>query len=133
MAEELPLASLFVINEKLRCDTLNDAIELANNIFWTVQCRTLMLKYNADNCTIEDVIDEFSGDDKTEEEKSNLNSPLPLNIPHIAAAVNTYGLFKGVEPEYINLSEKLVDLCKRVNRQTGVGYKRVILFTAMVT
>ena len=70
---------------------------------------------------------------QTEEEKSNLNPPLPLNIPHIAAAVNTYGLFKGVEPEYINLSEKLVDLCKRVNRQTGVGYKRVILFTAMVT
>lgn len=139
-------ASLFVFkgDRKWVSDALNDAIQLANDIFWTSRSKIIMLNYNVESSTIDSIDSEFSGPLKKSSERRN--TPNLRNLSQIQVNVDdlpdengckVFARFRPSSPENLILSSSVANACKnacvkkKVERKSG--YNRVVLFTAIVS
>ena len=142
-------SSLFVFkgDRKWVSDALNDAIQLANDIFWTSRSKIIMLNYNVESSTIDSIVSEFSGPLKKSSELRNMTpAPSNLGIPQIQVNVDdlpdengckVFARFRPSSPENLILSSSVANACKNAcvkkKEERKSDYNRVVLFTAIVS
>jgi hypothetical protein len=94
---------------------LAEALTFAERLISTDECCTIMLRFNKQNTTIQDVSLEFKG--KT------------ITIDKIK--MNNYGLFCNQTPEIIYIDSDLIKLTKKITN-VDFGYNRLVFFLTFV-
>jgi hypothetical protein len=129
--------------ELFESDTMKDVIELAHKIFWSIPSRNIMLEYNSPGCTVEIMLEEFSGSPKPNKERKRigLKPNQKVHIPTIELyprppqvkdkIPNYFARFSPSEPERIGIHPQMLSFCKRITKQSP-GYNRIVFFGAIV-
>jgi hypothetical protein len=100
------------------CETIKEAAILAKHIILTNKCKDIMILYNKENSTINDVLYEFEKADITIQSKC---------YPPV---LNAHGSFNEFYDDEINLNQRLINICER-KKKGDEGYNRLLFFVAI--